>query len=55
MLSLYFYVKDFFPVSVADPEPFTENAFVEFRYQTNNAEVAQVLTVSRAVKEWGGV
>lgn len=49
-----FYVKDFFPVSVADPEPFRSDAAVEFRYQTSTPSASQSLRVYRATKEWGG-
>lgn len=49
-----FYVKDFFPVSVADPTPFEDKASVEYRYQTNTPSEDQALTVSRAAKEWSG-
>ena len=48
------YIKDFFPVSVADPSPFTHDASVEFSYQTGKAREDQSLTVKRAIKEWGG-
>lgn len=48
------YVKDFFPVSVADPEPFVSNASVEYRYQTNSPNDDQSLTVTRAISEWSG-
>lgn len=49
-----FYVKDFFPVSVVDPTPFTPTASITFRYQTDKEGVHQDLTVTRAQKEWGG-
>lgn len=49
-----FYVKDFFPVSVADPEPFSTDASVEYHYQTTNPNDPQRLTVTRAVQEWSG-
>lgn len=49
-----FYVKDFFPVSVADPAPFVADASVEYRYQASGKNDVQALTVSRAVTEWGG-
>lgn len=49
-----FYVKDFFPVSVADPSPFVQDASVEYRYQTSNANEDQSLTITRAAKEWSG-
>ncbi|MBK8177049.1 MAG: hypothetical protein IPK66_17860 [Rhodospirillales bacterium] len=39
-----FYVKDFFPVSVADPKPFEDNSSVEYRYQTNTPSEDQALT-----------
>ncbi len=48
------YVKDFFPVSVADPKPFADDASVEYRYQTSISTEDQSLTVTRAVKEWSG-
>ncbi|MEO1641361.1 MAG: AAA family ATPase [Pseudomonadota bacterium] len=49
-----FYVKDFFPVSVADPNPFIPDAQVEFQYQGTGQNDTQSLTVSRAVTEWSG-
>ncbi|MXP64418.1 ATP-binding protein [Roseomonas sp. M0104] len=49
-----FYVKDFFPSSAADPEPFIRDAAVTFRYQTDKPEQPQELTISRAQKEWSG-
>ena len=49
-----FYVKDFFPLSAADPEPFIKEASLTFRYQTDKADQPQELTVSRSQKEWSG-
>lgn len=49
-----FYVKDFFPVSVVDPKPFQDDARVVFRYETDNKDTPQELTVTRAKKEWAG-
>lgn len=49
-----FYVKDFFPVSPVDPKPITDNASAVYKYQTDNSNSDQELTVSRAVTEWGG-
>lgn len=49
-----FYIKDFFPVSVVDPFPFSNEASVEYRYQTNSMSEDQTLTVSRTAKEWSG-
>lgn len=48
------YVKDFFPVSVADPKPFSDHANVQFLYETGDKDAPQELTVSRAAKEWSG-
>ncbi|MBK5919990.1 hypothetical protein CCR80_02915 [Rhodothalassium salexigens] len=48
------YIKDFFPVSVADPKPFNENASVKFHYQTSAPNEDQILTVARATQEWSG-
>lgn len=49
-----FYVKDFFPVSAADPKPITSHASVTYKYQTDQLKNEQELTVTRAVKEWSG-
>ncbi|MFO1147574.1 MAG: AAA family ATPase [Alsobacter sp.] len=49
-----FYVVNFFPVSLVDPTPFTADASITYRYQTDKPDVLQELTVSRAAKEWSG-
>jgi predicted ATPase len=49
-----FWVKEFFPVSVADQAPFAADARVEYFYETNVPGTAQTVTVSRKVKEWSG-
>lgn len=49
-----YYVAHFFPVSVADPEPFSANAQVHYAYASEGASAAQQLTVKRVVKEWSG-
>lgn len=49
-----FYVKDFFPLSVADPEPFKSDASTTFRYQTDKPDQPQELTITRKQKEWSG-
>jgi ABC-type Mn2+/Zn2+ transport system ATPase subunit len=51
---LRYYVKDFFPVSVADPIPFVEGASVEYTYESNQPETPQVVTVTRTAREWSG-
>ncbi len=53
-LAKRYYLKDFFPASVADPTPFTDNASVKFFYQTDKPDEDQSLTISRANKEWAG-
>lgn len=53
-LSKRYYVKDFFPVSVADPNPFRADSSITYFYQTDKPDVSQELTVSRAQKEWSG-
>lgn len=49
-----FYVANFFPVSIVDPAPFTSDAAITFKYQTDKPDTLQELTVSRASKEWSG-
>lgn len=49
-----FYVANFFPVSILDPQPFSGNASITYRYQTDKPGVTQDLTVARASKEWSG-
>ena len=49
-----YYVKDYFPVSPADPSPFTPSASVVYEYTVQSAGDPQQVTVKRASKEWGG-
>lgn len=49
-----YYVRDFFPVSVVDPSPISEDARVVYRYETDQHLQPQDLTVSRANTEWSG-
>jgi predicted ATPase len=49
-----YYVADFFPVSTADPEPFTPDAKVIYTYAVQRGADPQQVTVSRKVKEWSG-
>ncbi|MGA4235130.1 ATP-dependent nuclease [Ralstonia nicotianae] len=49
-----FYVRDFFPASAADPNPFGPNSSVVFEYNTTDPNNAQTLTVARANTEWSG-
>lgn len=48
------YVKDFFPVSVADPTPFRADANVIFHYETDDHKKSQEVTISRRKSEWSG-
>jgi len=49
-----YYVTNFFPVSILDPKPFTDEASITYKYQTDKADSLQELTVSRQKKEWSG-
>ena len=49
-----YYVKDFFPVSAADPAPFTDQALVVYAYCVERGADPQRVTVSRKEKEWSG-
>ncbi|MFN9623621.1 MAG: ATP-dependent nuclease [Cyanobacteriota bacterium] len=49
-----FYVRDFFPVSAADPNPFGPESSVVYTYSTNIPFAPQTLTVRRATQEWSG-
>jgi predicted ATPase len=49
-----FYVRDFFPTSVADPAPFGAHSSVVYTYNTSDSAAPQALTVARATKEWSG-
>lgn len=49
-----FYVKDFFPLSILDPAPFTSDARTVFQYETSAPGTRQDVTVSRAKQEWSG-
>jgi len=49
-----FYVRDFFPASIADPNPFHDNSSISFVYETDDHANPQQLTVKRANAEWSG-
>lgn len=49
-----YYVRDFFPASAADPNPFNPDASVLFHYETDDKDFPQELTVKRNQKEWSG-
>lgn len=49
-----FYVRDFFPVSPADPAPFTDDASIIYMYQTSQSSTLQTVTVKRINTQWSG-
>jgi predicted ATPase len=49
-----YYVKDFFPVSAADPAPFRADGRVVYSYCVEGNVDARQVTVSRKAKEWSG-
>lgn len=49
-----YYIKFFFPVSVADPNPFNPEANIKYYYASTIANANQELTVSRRKSEWSG-
>lgn len=48
------YIKDFFPISVADPKPVTDKAKVVYIYETDDHKKPQEVTISRASSAWSG-
>ncbi len=48
------YVKNFFPVSLADPSPFSPGSNVVFHYETDDYKRTQDVTISRKKSEWSG-
>lgn len=50
-----FYVRDFFPASAADPNPFTDDSNIIYEYHTEEPNNPQSLTVARTKKrQWSG-
>lgn len=49
-----YYIKDFFPVSVADPTPFTPSARIQYSYQMDAPAHTKDVSVARTAKEWSG-
>lgn len=47
-------ISNYFPVSKADPKPFSDDASVEYKYITNSEERLQELTVYRSGSQWNG-
>ena len=48
------YIKDFFPISPADPKPISDDAKVIFLYETDDYKKPQEVTISRANSAWSG-
>jgi predicted ATPase len=48
------YVKDFFPVSPADPKPISDDAKLIYTYETDDYKKPQEVTISRASSAWSG-
>lgn len=48
------YVKDFFPISPADPKPISDDAKLTYFYETDDPKKPQEVTVSRANSAWSG-
>ncbi|QXN25830.1 ATP-binding protein [Shewanella putrefaciens] len=48
------YIKDFFPISPADPKPISDEAKVIYCYETDDYKKPQELTISRANSAWSG-
>lgn len=48
------YIKDFFPISPADPKPISDDAKVIYFYETDDYKKPQEVTVSRTSSAWSG-
>lgn len=48
------YIKDFFPISVADPKPIEDDSSLLFQYTTDVPERLKDVTVTRASSAWSG-
>lgn len=48
------YIKDFFPISPADPKPISEDATVKYVYETDDHKKQHEVTISRARSSWSG-
>jgi hypothetical protein len=48
------YIKDFFPISVADPKPITDKAKAIYTYETDDYKKPQEVTISRVNSAWSG-
>lgn len=48
------YVKDFFPISPADPKPISDDAKSVYYFETDDYKKPQEVTISRANSAWSG-
>ncbi|MEH8230442.1 MULTISPECIES: AAA family ATPase [Aeromonas] len=48
------YIKDFFPISTADPKPISDGAKAIYFYETDDYKKQQEVTISRANSAWSG-
>ncbi|MBU2827132.1 MAG: ATP-dependent nuclease [Acidithiobacillus ferriphilus] len=48
------YIKDFFPISPADPKPISDEAKAIYFYETDDHKKPQEVTISRANSAWSG-
>ncbi len=48
------YVKDFFPVSPADPKPISDDAKITYHYETDDHRKPQEVSVARVKSAWSG-
>lgn len=48
------YIKDFFPISAADPKPIDDEPSLLFQYATDQPEKLKDVTISRASSAWSG-
>lgn len=48
------YVKDFFPISPADPKPISDDAKSIYTFETDDYKKPQEVTISRANSAWSG-
>ncbi|MCK7576485.1 MAG: ATP-binding protein [Chromatiales bacterium] len=48
------YIKDFFPISPADPKPISDSAKIIYTYETDDYRKPQEVTITRASSAWSG-
>ena len=48
------YIKDFFPISAADPKPIDDNPSLLYQYTTDTPKKLKDVTITRASSAWSG-